>query len=123
MPLYRNRRFPYDHSKHSLELVDYFCTHQPADWWNDDEARKKFAEIWGNDALIPLDNLGVVPENMDGIWVGGTYWQREIGRTVFIQETKEAKASDWPTPGDRIGDLERRVGALEITMYGPVQKS
>ena len=116
MPLYRNRPFPYDHSGHSLELVDYFKTHQPADWWNDDEARKKFAEIWGEAALGPLDNLGVVPENMDGVWVGGTYWQQEIGRTVFIQETKEAKAADFPTPGNRIGDLERRVRALEIRL-------
>jgi hypothetical protein len=50
----------------------YFLTHAPGEWWKNQNARAKFAEIYSETALVTLDWLGTVPENMDPTWV--TRW-------------------------------------------------
>jgi hypothetical protein len=50
----------------------YFLTHAPGEWWKNQNARAKFAEIYSETALVTLDWLGTVPENMDPTWV--TKW-------------------------------------------------
>jgi hypothetical protein len=51
------------------EMEAYFLTHAPAEWSSSPEARAKFAEIYGEPALVTLDWLGTVPNNMDSTWV------------------------------------------------------
>ena len=48
----------------------YFMTHQPGEWWLNEGARAKFAEIYGERALVTLDYTCTVPENvLDPMWV------------------------------------------------------
>jgi hypothetical protein len=48
---------------------DYFMTHQPGEWWKDEQTRQIFASMYGSKALVTLDYTGTVPENEDAKWV------------------------------------------------------
>jgi hypothetical protein len=46
-----------------------FKTHAPGEWIRNDAMRAKFAEIYGEKALVTLDWTGTVPDNVDPTWV------------------------------------------------------
>ena len=47
------------------EWRSYFLTHAPGQWWFNPVARARFAEIYGDRALVTLDYTGTIPENID----------------------------------------------------------
>jgi hypothetical protein len=51
------------------EWVDYFKTHAPGEWWDNQRTRAKFAETYSDAALVTLDWTGTVPENIDPVFV------------------------------------------------------
>jgi hypothetical protein len=51
------------------EWVDYFKTHAPGEWWDNQRTRAQFAETYSDAALVTLDWTGTVPENIDPVFV------------------------------------------------------
>jgi hypothetical protein len=69
---WRNRQPEYDHSglPNPLKImVDFYRTHQPADWSYRLADRMTYESIYGSDALTHLDLTGMVAENDSPVWV------------------------------------------------------
>lgn len=71
MPIYRNREQPYqDPANPDLKSMRvYFYDHQPGEWLYDPGTVEIFRSIYGDDAVLTLQNRGTVPENTDEKWV------------------------------------------------------
>jgi len=84
--IYRNQLYPYDILGPS-ELRDYFITNPPALWRGNLDYEERFRKVYGDIALAHVRQTGLVPENIDPAWVGGTDWSGKIwdqhGRVAY----------------------------------------
>ena len=126
MPLYRDRQQPYIHegiaaNKPLFEMLDSFRTNPPSRWIADPRSRDAFVQLYGEDALRTAFR-GLVPENYDPAWVGGTNWQ---GKVYFDEET--AAQAPVPKPGEIVKETpfgpviiqaaDRKLGELTVNEF------
>ena len=88
----------------SLEWRVYFQTHQPSEWLPKDGIRNvaaeaEFEKVYGRDALLYALGTGLVPENGDPNFVGGSFVNgKHSTRPVYEDRSNLVSASDWPNP-------------------------
>jgi hypothetical protein len=110
--VYRDRPEPYVHNIKDKEMVGYFTTHQPGEWSRDDGNKNAYLKIYGEKALYALEHSGLVCENNDGTWVGGTFWETRPDRPVY----------GGPQPGDRVGNVEWPRGFNTVESLQRIEK-
>ncbi len=99
--MYRSTEKKPDHTGHDLAKLDYFRTHAPYEWRNSEKSKEAFAAIYGEDALAYAMRTALVPENINPVWVGGTYWSDPARRVrpVYGDEEGLVSGGEFPKPG------------------------
>lgn len=120
--MYRSTEQPIDHSSHAKQTVDYFCTHAPYEWLKNEHTRKLFERTYGAAALEIATRQGLVPENTNPVWVGGTYWNdpdRRVRPVYGEPETVINVGSFIPLTGSAVDqtleivkDLQTKVNTI-----------
>jgi len=75
--MYRDRHEPYVHWD-PPEILGTFWSSPPSLWTQDEQACAIYASIYGEKALDKAVKRGLVCENTDPVWVGGTNWQGKV---------------------------------------------
>jgi len=94
------------------EYRDFFWAHQPGDWMYTSYTVQKFRELYGDEAVKTLEDFGVVPENVDAVWVGGPINTAGVRTIRPVYGGREQSATD-----KKIATIEQRVGALEKQVF------
>lgn len=98
----------------------YFMTSQPADWYKSDINVRVYRFLYGDKAVEDLERYGLVIENMDPVWVGGTFWNDPARRVRPVYWGVPVTAQDVKDNAEQTElDIKRLVGrveALEVTV-------
>jgi hypothetical protein len=113
---YRSTPTAIDHSQHDLGWLDYFRTNPPSAWRNSDKAKEEFTAIFGDAALELALVDGLVPENIDPVWVGGTRWNDLLQRRrpVYGSLQPVIVSTELPITGTTSEDMRIMADLSEI---------
>ena len=108
--MYRDQEKPYVHANELDQHLVRFRTSSPGQWNQDPAAVAEYARLYGAEKAERARTRGLVCENTDPAWVGGTFWKgkvwNELGELVW------ELPAPVPEPAPPVGPFGQNTGPL-----------